>query len=588
MGIWGLYKKQSIRAKMLMVFFVQVVIPLLLIGVFFYAKMNSAMEEHALSLTLDTLKIIKIRTEDFLDNVNVISQDMLYDQEIYDVLLDDQTDSYAYYNKVNKVKNILRKRALSFDSIQSITIVSQNGQFLSYDTNSGRANIESILPYKAIMKEARQAGGGIVWYIDSSNKNVFLARVINDRDTYDEIGLLAILISEEDLKKTFDQLSSDTLENVAIITPGQDVIYADGEDPVWMKDVNLSSTDPIGYTRESDDNNIIAYVKLDDLDWYIVTKFSKSVILEDLYPMSEWIINIFIPMIILLGIITVLIAMDIVNPIQKIVKYMKRFQMGKKPEPLSLDRQDEFGYLADTLESMITEIDYLMNTVMNEQILRREVQIKALQAQINPHFLFNTLETINWRAQLIDAPEISEMVTSLSGILEANISRDIKPIPLKQEMTYVHNYLAIMRHRYEERLKIKWEIEDTPLQLKVPQLLLQPIVENAIKHGVGKTARIGVILIRVIATEALIEIDVVDNGTGLEPEEVIKLNQRFQETTYRMDKLKNASIGLDNVNQRIKLQFGEMYGLAVESRKGYYTKVIVTLPNSNMGEDVSS
>lgn len=546
------------------------------------------MEEHALSLTLDTLKIIKIRTEDFLDNVNVISQDMLYDQEIYDVLLDDQTDSYAYYNKVNKVKNILRKRALSFDSIQSITIVSQNGQFLSYDTNSGRANIESILPYKAIMKEARQAGGGIVWYIDSSNKNVFLARVINDRDTYDEIGLLAILISEEDLKKTFDQLSSDTLENVAIITPGQDVIYADGEDPVWMKDVNLSSTDPIGYTRESDDNNIIAYVKLDDLDWYIVTKFSKSVILEDLYPMSEWIINIFIPMIILLGIITVLIAMDIVNPIQKIVKYMKRFQMGKKPEPLSLDRQDEFGYLADTLESMITEIDYLMNTVMNEQILRREVQIKALQAQINPHFLFNTLETINWRAQLIDAPEISEMVTSLSGILEANISRDIKPIPLKQEMTYVHNYLAIMRHRYEERLKIKWEIEDTPLQLKVPQLLLQPIVENAIKHGVGKTARIGVILIRVIATEALIEIDVVDNGTGLEPEEVIKLNQRFQETTYRMDKLKNASIGLDNVNQRIKLQFGEMYGLAVESRKGYYTKVIVTLPNSNTGEDVSS
>ncbi|GAU77305.1 sensor histidine kinase [Fusibacter sp. 3D3] len=581
------YQKLSIRSKLLLVFYIQVVLPMLLIGLFFYVKINTVMEAHAISLTMDTLKIIRMRTEDFMKNVKVVSQDMLYDQEIYDVLNSGQSDKFQYYNHVNSLKNILRKRALAFDSIQSITIVTKKNQFFSYDSNSGRANIEAIIPYASLLPLAREAKGGAVWFVDEDGdkRNVFLARIINDLYTYKEIGLMAILIDEKELSKTYDQMSSDILKELAILTPNNNIVFSEKVDMSWMNAENLLFAEKMGYIRGKGNDRIISYIKMDTVDWYIITSFSKDALLKEFNDVSNWVIKVFIPIVLILSALTIFLAMDIVNPIHQLVGHIKAFRSGEVEPKLNLKRKDELGYLADQLDLMIYETNHLMSTVINEQILRREVQIKALQAQINPHFLFNTLETINWRAQLINAPEISEMVTALSGMLEANISRDIKLITLKEELGYVKNYLVIMMRRYEDRLEIKWELEHNALSLKIPQLLLQPIIENAIKHGVSEIQHKGVILVRVFTNENLIIVEVVDNGKGLVASEVTRLNQRFDMSLNRVTMIQEESrqsIGLDNVNQRIKLHFGEIYGIHVNSRLGYYTKLTLKLPNERM------
>lgn len=585
MSLKSVYQSLNIRSKLLLLFFIQVVIPLVLIGIFFYEKIDGVMESHAISLSMDTLKIIKARTEEFMENVTVISQDILYDQAIYDVLKDNRRDQFVYYNHVNELRNILRKRALAFDSIQSITIVTRDGLFLSYDTNSGRSNIETLIPYTQILPIAREAGGGAIWYIDEDGerRNVYLARVINDRDTYNEIGLMAILIDEKELKKTYDQLSSDILKALAIITPSNSLVFSENTDAEWLEDLKINLGDDIGYVRSDNSDRIFSYIRLSSVDWYLVTSFSKTALLKDFSSITDWIIKVFIPVVLLLAVLTIFLAMDIVTPIHQTVSHIKRFREGALEPPLNLKRQDELGYLSTQADKMIEETNHLISTVLNEQILRREVQIKALQAQINPHFLFNTLETINWRAQMQGAPEISEMVMALSGILEANISRDIKLITLKEELQYVKNYLLIMMRRYEDNLQIKWDLKPEALMLKVPQLLLQPIVENAIKHGVGEKRTKGVVLIRAFILEERIIVEVIDNGRGLSPEAVERLNHRFGLPLNRTDMIQNdpnSSIGMDNVNQRVKLHFGESYHISVSSKEGYFTKVTLKLPNN--------
>lgn len=579
-----MYRDSPIKYKMLLVFYVQIFITVIIVGGLFYNKIDRVMEDHALNLSQDMLKIIGTRTSDFTDNVEAISQDLLYDQEIYDVLLDDRSDKYQYYYSVSHLKNILRKRTLAFDMIQSITIVTRDREFLSYDTNSGRYNIESLIPYDYVLPLARKAQGEVVWYIDEagSEKNVFLARTINDRDTYSEIGLMAILINTEELRATYDKLSSDILQNIAIVSPNNNIIFNSNIDShSWINNTDFNYNDNNGFIRDEKNNLIISYLKLGISDWYVVTGFSHDALTKDFSSLQTWIITIFIPAIFLLSILTIMLSMDIVNPINQIVCRMKTFKKGNKVQKLYLNRGDELGFLADNFEDMIAEIDYHMNNVLKEQILRKEIQIKALQTQINPHFLFNTLESINWRAQLIDAPDISEMVTALSSIMEVNICKDIKLITLKEELEYVKNYLAIMSRRYEDRLKVKWKIDSNVLNTNVPQLLLQPIVENSIKHGVSKTIKTGYILIKAYEYKNEVFIEVIDNGAGQSEDIIKELNERFKISTSSKgfaERRKECGIGLDNVDQRIKLLYGEKYCIHIESKEGYYTKVVVNLP----------
>ncbi len=579
-----MYRDLPIKHKMLLVFYVQIFITVIIVGGLFYNKIDRVMENHALSLSQDMLKIIETRTSDFTDNVTAISQDLLYDQEIYDVLLDDRLDKYQYYYSVSNLKNILRKRTLAFDMIQSITIVTRDREFLSYDTNGGRYNIESLIPYDYILPLARKAQGEAIWFIDENGneKNVFLARIINDRDTYLEIGLMAILINTEELRATYGKLSSDILQNIAIVSPNHNIIFNSNIDSnSWLNNIEFNYNDNSGFIKAEKNNLIISYLKLGISDWYVVTGFSHDALTKDFSSLQTWIITIFVPAIFVLSILTIMLSMDIVNPINQIVCRTKAFKRGNKVEKLHLDRGDELGFLADNFEDMIDEIDYHMNNVLREQILRKEVQIKALQAQINPHFLFNTLESINWRAQLIDAPDISEMVTALSSIMEVNICKDIKLIPLREELEYVKNYLSIMSRRYEDRLKIKWKIDSNVLNINVPQLLLQPIVENSIKHGVGKTIKTGYILIKAHEYQNEVFIEVIDNGAGQSEEKVKELNEGFSISTSSRaftEERKECGIGLDNVNQRIQLLYGEKYCIHLESKENYYTRVVVNLP----------
>jgi two-component system sensor histidine kinase YesM len=282
----------------------------------------------------------------------------------------------------------------------------------------------------------------------------------------------------------------------------------------------------------------------------------------------------------ILSILSIFFAMDILTPIKRLVQGMKTMQESKTHDEIIIDRQDELGYLSQCFNDMSREIDILVNRVYKEQLTRKEAEIKTLQAQINPHFLFNTLESINWMARLNNVDEISEMVTALSALMEAGIGKGGPLVTIKEEIDFVDSYILIMKNRYGERLDFNKSIDSSLLGIKVPKLLLQPLVENAIYHGVDKFRKQGKIYLIIRKIDQRVEIEVLDNGQGMTEENIRELNKNLNEgnDAYLFSENSGMGIGLKNVNRRIKLFYGVEYGVRVESIYEEYMKVVVTIP----------
>jgi len=590
------YKNLSIKYKLLLLLYVQVFLPLVFLGFIYYQKTENIMESHAVELSLDMLKNIELRVDDYMNNVSVLSRDLLLDQEVYEVLNDERSDVFEYYGKVNRLKNILRKRAISYEAIQSITIIAQDGQIHSYDASSGRANIEDIVPYATLLPKARAQKGGVVWQVESEGEDthVFLARLINDNDTYEEIGLMVILVNMEPLKTSYSEMRSDILRNIMITTNDKRVIFESESSAISPLHLIPDQYDKYGgvVMNESVDQ-VVSYRRLNVADWVVLSSFSRSALTKEFSNLQNWMWTILIPMILLLSILSLMVSLDIASPIHTVIERMKAYKQGQLVEHTPLGRKDEIGFLAENLESMTTEIDHLMKNIYEEQLHRKESQVRALQAQINPHFLFNTLETINWQAQLADVPEISDMVTSLSTVMEGSLSGDSSLIPLKLELEYVRSYLSIMNHRLGDQLEVTWNVEDRAEGIQVPRLILQPIVENAIEHGVTRQSRVGKISIQAVCHNDLLSIQVTDNGKGVKKEDLVALKSRLEDlsemsvSSRQLSRSKTPDnkrpshghwIGMNNVNRRLKLLYGATYGLDIESEADVYTKVTLNLP----------
>ena len=197
---------------------------------------------------------------------------------------------------------------------------------------------------------------------------------------------------------------------------------------------------------------------------------------------------------------------------------MKKLDNNGKHTKIDVKRNDEIGYLMKTFNTMSYNIDYLVNVNYREKLTRKEAQIKALQSQINPHFIFNTLENINWLAQLNGINEISTTVTVLTNIMEASICRGSKLVTLWEELTYVESYIDIFKVRFSDKFSIIRNISEDTLDIKIPKLLIEPIVENAINHGIERVSRQGVLVINSFIKGDDFVIEVNDNGIGMKKE----------------------------------------------------------------------
>jgi two-component system, sensor histidine kinase YesM len=223
---------------------------------------------------------------------------------------------------------------------------------------------------------------------------------------------------------------------------------------------------------------------------------------------------------------------------------------------------------------MMSEINSLMDDIKRQEKIKREDELKILQTQINPHFIYNTLNTIRYLSELQNVKNIKEITTSFIELLRVTIGNSERFITIQKEIDYVQSYINIQKYKYLDKFNVVYQVEDKILQCKTLKMTLQPIVENALIHGIDLADREGFISIKVYSENEVIKFIITDNGVGMTEEQITKV-LKFSSNE---NKSRFNGIGISNVNERIKMFFGNQYGLNIFSQPGECTTVEIIIP----------
>lgn len=268
-----------------------------------------------------------------------------------------------------------------------------------------------------------------------------------------------------------------------------------------------------------------------------------------------------------------LLSDEITKPVKSLEKSMKEVEKGNfAPAVMEVREENEIGHLTRNFNMMTEEIRKLMEQRDQEQQIKRKSELKALQAQINPHFLYNTLDSIIWMAEWGKNQEVVRMTSSLAKLLRRSISNEQEAVTVAEEVEYTETYLTIQKMRYKDKLEYEILVDPEILQERVIKLILQPLVENAIYHGIKYKEGKGLIRIRGFRQDERMILQVQDDGKGMEPETLAHIFEKHTRDT------RSNGVGLNNVNERIQLYYGDDYGISFRSSPGEGTEATITLP----------
>lgn len=287
-----------------------------------------------------------------------------------------------------------------------------------------------------------------------------------------------------------------------------------------------------------------------------------------------------------IGLTTNRISLSITKPIRKLKDIMKSVETGDLMRAGSIKATDEIKELAREYDIMVGRLLQLMKAHSREQELKRKSDLKALQAQINPHFLYNTLDSIIWMSEMGQNKEVVQMTSALSKLFRISISKGRELIPISDEIAHVQSYLTIQEMRYREKFKYEIDIDPSLFKETTLKIILQPLVENAIYHGIKEVDHQGLIRITGRNEGDILVVKVSDNGKGMEKKELEDLLKGIESPGDQDADTPKHGLGVRNVHERIRLYFGPKYGLSCESDPGCGTTFTIRIPISPMDETI--
>jgi len=572
----ALYNNLRIKHKLIvLILFVMVVLALIGSGVQKYAF--DFYDEELYIQSSRALSLSSLSIENELKRMQKLSYLFATDPSIQQYLRIVKNGGSDYDNYA--INTPFRERLVSIGALDkyvlSVQVYDVNGRAYSSGRNEITISSERI---DKIKKESALLKGGNTWIPRGSNDEAIIAaREIRNSDKLqlDYLGTLAMRI---DMDKLFADLSQGVNDRGAqlVILSNSEMIYTDAPELPLELLTELSGSQGYKIMNFDDRRYFITYVASTYTDWTYYTLIPYDNIFERLVKVKQTIIVIFAFLVIIIIIFFVRFSKRITEPIESLNAKMKRVQLGnfdyiEEPNGQSL-AMDEAGQMHRNFRIMVERINDLIHENYVKQLTIRETELKALQAQINPHFLYNTLESINWTAKLNNQTHISQMVEALGSLLRTSISHKEPLIPLSQELEMVGHYVTIQRFRFEERLDFVVDVSEKLLSQQIPKLSLQPLVENAVNYGLEQMIDTCSIRVRAyVEEEKVLLIEVSDNGPGMEAEFVERL------LTGEVVK-KGSGIGLKNIEDRIKLLYGDEYGLLVRSKLNGGTTVRLRLP----------
>lgn len=393
-----------------------------------------------------------------------------------------------------------------------------------------------------------------------------------------------ILLIDMNFTVIEDMLASVNLSDkgyVFLVDETDDLIFHNQQQLIYagIKSENLQgiSSTFSGTFLQEDEERYVAIRQLDDVNWKLVGVFYTSDIATSQQRISDYIkLILFVGLIIFVS-FSLFMSSRITKPIQELEKSMKDVEKGNFDVQLEITGEHEVVQLTKSYNVMIRRIRKLMDQIVIEQEAKRNSELNSLQAQINPHFLYNTLDSIVWMAEHEKHEDVILMTTSLASLFRISISKGAMVIPVEKEIDHAKHYLTIQKMRYKEKFEFEFDVDEAIYKYETIKLLLQPIIENAIYHGIRHMVDEGMIYIRGYLKDEYLIFEVEDDGLGMTKE-------TMNNVLYDDSNEKYNGVGVNNVHERIQLMYGKEYGLTIESELEEGTKITFLLPRNEVSE----
>lgn len=583
-----MYKgKHSIKNRILLFFLVIMLLPIITLGVFTNIVYSRVIEKNVNEHTGQMINQIQNNIETYLQSVENIVLYISQSPEVIDYISEDSLDNDNLEIQLRKSLKIYKDVN---NEILGLLIVNSNDKYISNELEKNNRDplknekwyIESIKNPDKIQYFSNPIGRNVRSNLRESSDDVLsISKAILDDETEEILGVILIDIS---LKKFEEIIKGNYIGEKGffyILDKNQEIVYSPVNPIIYRikRDLLNGKSDSIVKVINNESFKIM-YNTSNKTGWKTIGVFSLKDILSDVTEMQKIIIIIIIITLFLAIFSVIIFANSIVRPIKELNGLMKRVELGDLD--LQFDEKefkDEFGQLGHSFNHMIKEIKELIDMVYKEQRSKRKAEIKILQAQIKPHFLYNTLDTIGWMAEDYGAKDIIEVVGALTKVFRIGLNKGREVIKVSEEIEHINSYMIIQKVRYEDKLDYDINYDENLKNVPMLKLTTQPIVENAIYHGIKQKRGKGNISINFNNIDDNLVIKISDNGAGMDEEKLREINSMLESDNIRSVTSESGSgYGIYNVNSRIKLTYGNQYGLKYFSKINNGTMVEITIP----------
>ncbi|MCL6442587.1 MAG: sensor histidine kinase [Alicyclobacillus sp.] len=565
---------RSIRKQMMVAFSLVIIIPFIASMTYAYLTMEQHITRVYTRYEEQTGKLLANQIHAWRDNYENESFQMLMDNNIVGFL---RQKAPVQPQSVSELRSTIRFYYNSLPGIESIVLVDKNtgDMYATNDVTYGENVTPAIQSFiRSHLKKADQEGGQPVWDSTLSPSTVVLYREVNDNGILlgHTLGYLFIVIDRTGLENILQQ-RIEAKYNILLRSTTSDFQVGDVKigNLIW-KDM-MASSGTMGKAYEH--HGLYYWTQVSIGDWQLLTWVSQRTILSDIHPVA-------VAMRIVASLLAVFAAMAVFylsfrisRPLAVIRSIILQLEKGNLSARVPYLGDNEIGRLGNVLNRMC-------DNVLDKESRLKALQLQTLEYQINPHFLYNTLDVINMLARQNHDPQVAELVTSLARLFRLGLAQGREMITVAEEVAHVSYYLKIQSIRFDEQLTYEVSIDDTVKDVLITKFILQPVAENSINHGIRKNSNAGTVHVNAtMDEEGYVVLKVEDDGIGMSPDQIVQIlhNVRLE---HQPDSEKEGGFGLRNVYQRLKLHYGNDFGFQIESTVGVGTCVTIRLPPKRM------
>lgn len=594
MKYMGIKNKTLLRVSVVIIFFMFIFITI------FVSLFSRRLEQKSIIYSENLLKNTNGNIISYIDEISALANEANFNYYLQNFLMSERENQEGYssltsgksmqdYEMSSKLfSNSLNNRT----DVSSIMIFGEKRVLLYRSIYTFWSIIQDYSEENWYQKAMKSKEGSVItgpqnheFLLGNTEKTISLSRKIS---SYEDGSFLGVILVDLNLNRIEEICASNYSENegeLCLVNQDGELVYQhnskntdfyDLEEESIIKSLNskMQSAGSNHFRWKVNDKEYqVVSSKIDKANWTALSITPVSAINQSLYENLAIFLVISISILIIIIIVLNILLKKIVKPLVSLTEHMDIAQGGNLNVRASIESYDETGRLTKSFNELLERIKFLMSQVVTEQEDKRKYELQMLQAQINPHFLYNTLDSIIWMAEMKDE-SVVPMTEALAKLFRISLNKGNEFISIQDELEHVRNYLVIQSMRYLDKFEYHIVISDEVKEYKTVKLIIQPIVENCIYHGIKKKKGKGNITITAVCRGDDIIIKVSDNGVGMEPESC----ENILVGDVTSENISGSGIGVKNVNERIKIHFGENYGLSFESALGKGTTVSIKIP----------